>query len=454
MSTINQLFAAMSVQGSDLIPVFAGGSQTTRRITVSQLLDFIATQQAATPSTVSTQYAAPGVNAFLVQVLQPVSGGPDVHMIINPLTDFAAGTIQLPPYANAVDGQVVVITTTKAIAAATIDLNGALAGFGLPTTLGANDSLIVAFDKPSNSWYMLGRSVPSPATTATVQTLTNKTLQGAILVAAALGQPVSGDLGNCTNLPIATGVSGLALNMALFLNNPTSARLAATMLDETGTGVLVFNNGPTLVAPNLGTPASAVLTNATGLPISTGVSGLASGVSSFLGTPSSANLAAAVTDETGSGALVFGTSPTITTPTLSTPTVNSPATTGGTFSSPAITGGTMSNAAITGGTSSGLVMNSPTFGTPVTKTVNFTLAATETMVICTGSATITVTLPNPATVIGRAIRFKNSAAFALVSSAANVFPLSGGAPGTQILPATAGASALVVSDGSSWYIMA
>jgi len=41
-------------------------------------------------------------------------------------------------------------------------------------------------------------------------------------------------------------------------------------------------------------------------------------VATFLATPSSANLAAAVTDETGTGALVFGTSPTLTTPTINT----------------------------------------------------------------------------------------------------------------------------------------
>ena len=60
------------------------------------------------------------------------------------------------------------------------------------------------------------------------------------------------------------------------------------------------------------------LSDATSLPISTGVSGLAANVATFLGTPSSANLRSAVTDETGSGALVFATSPTLVTPVLGT----------------------------------------------------------------------------------------------------------------------------------------
>lgn len=84
-------------------------------------------------------------------------------------------------------------------------------------------------------------------------------------------------------------------------------------MTTTGTGtVLALATSPTLVTPVLGTPTSGNLANCTAFPLAQ-LTGAGTGVLTFLATPSSANLASAVTDETGSGALVFGTSPTFTT---------------------------------------------------------------------------------------------------------------------------------------------
>jgi hypothetical protein len=70
-----------------------------------------------------------------------------------------------------------------------------------------------------------------------------------------------------------TGVGSLGTGVATWLQTPSSANLAAAVTDETGSGALVFANSPTLVTPNLGVPSFATLTNATGLPLTTGVTG-------------------------------------------------------------------------------------------------------------------------------------------------------------------------------------
>jgi hypothetical protein len=88
-----------------------------------------------------------------------------------------------------------------------------------------------------------------------------------------------------------------------------------------------MTNNPVLVAPALGTPVSGNLSNCTGFPAAS-LGGLGAGVATWLATPSSANLAAAVTGETGSGALVFATSPALVTPALGDATATSLTATG------------------------------------------------------------------------------------------------------------------------------
>lgn len=169
--------------------------------------------------------------------------------------------------------------------------------------------------------------------------------------AAGTGAPIDGTVAQVkTALAyVASDIGGGAsltktddTNVTLTLGGtPTAALLAATSITvgwsgtlavaRGGTGIAAFGTGvATALGINvgsagafvtfngaLGTPSSVTLTNATGLPIGSGVSGLGSNVAAFLATPSSANLIAALTDETGTGANVFANTPTLVTPSVS-----------------------------------------------------------------------------------------------------------------------------------------
>ena len=239
-----------------------------------------------------------------------------------------------------------------------------------------------------------------------------------------------------------------------------------TSYTTTGSGTVVaLATSPSFTTPVLGTPTSGTLTSCIGLPIATGVSGLGTNVATFLATPSSANLASALTDETGSGSAVFATSPTLVTPTLgvaSATTVNKI-----TLTAPA-TGSTLTLAdgktltasntvTLTGTDSTSYNLDALTTIPQNNQSISYTLVLSDAgkAVVETGTTT-TLTIPANGTVaypVGTSLTFVNNTAGNIsIAITTDTMYLAGSATtGTRTLAQRGVATAYKVTS-TVWFI--
>ncbi len=189
----------------------------------------------------------------------------------------------------------------------------------------AADDVFLVYDTSATSMKKITRAELNNAIEA--DALASVTITGGTINGTSVGASTASS-GAFTTLTTSgvTNLAGLTASTALALD----ASKNVVSVANTGTGSNVLNTSPTLVTPALGTPASGVMTNVTGTAAgltagnTTTNANLTGAVTSVgnaasLGSFTSAQLATALTDETGTGANVFATSPTLVTPALGTP---------------------------------------------------------------------------------------------------------------------------------------
>jgi hypothetical protein len=147
------------------------------------------------------------------------------------------------------------------------------------TAIGGTTPAAAAFTTASASGGFTG-NLTGNASTVTNGVYTTGSYADPAWITSLAGSKITGNIsGNAANVTgtvaIANGGTGLTA-----LGTGVQTALGQTV---TGSGGIVLAASPSLTTPNLGTPSAVTLTNATGLPVSTGISGLGTNVATALG---------------------------------------------------------------------------------------------------------------------------------------------------------------------------
>ena len=204
MPTINQLSSTSSLASGDQIPVYDASDGDARKASLSTLLSFIEANF-ANPD-LETQTFAPTSNGFTVTATASTSS---IWMIVNPTGAFATGTIQFPPDEDCFDGQVIVVTSSQAVAALTVDGNGATVA-GAPSALGTNGFAQFRYQASATKWWCVAQSLGSIDSFSDI-TITGEILSGAGETMLAFLQAGVGTAVN--HLTVAYSVAGTGVGL-------------------------------------------------------------------------------------------------------------------------------------------------------------------------------------------------------------------------------------------------
>lgn len=151
MSTINQLNATGNPSGSDLLAIYSQQNGDSRKLSLSDFLVWLESQQIATQDNKITQYAAPLTGATTLITDNQHS----VWLVLTPAGALAALTLKLPLVDNVLDRTELLVNSTQTITTLTLDANGGSI-VGGPSTISANGFFRLRFDAVLKTWYRVG----------------------------------------------------------------------------------------------------------------------------------------------------------------------------------------------------------------------------------------------------------------------------------------------------------